>query len=493
MLLHSHRYTVMFEDDTNKAIKITYSGLTACTKMDGVVDFLSTPRNRGDRDLRCIGLITYMLLSGGKEPPTSVDTDDEYDPQENYNGRFSRQSLFTSPMWKRIELSREAKDFVESCTLHGFLTVEQALQHRWITQVSIYMKGTAISADEIIADDEVDVDEVNVDELDEGEVDLDHKDLQSASWPREKSIGEPLVAEMHGSVTKSQGLSMDPSLSTMKYEIFVKAKSIEDINASLEPPTSFHATSINGQPQINVQCLSSDSESICAPALPAPIDQLCESSDEISAGDTCFPAVDNLKCIVSETRPVIITEENIPSSESKAAVTTPLPSIEAEDPKTPTQSSCFSTPGTPTTPQSPNEIPADLQDIREAFSDANGGVVSLVELRERLKTTYREDEVNTWIKNGNFGDNRSVRYEEFLSSIIKARRKIDIIRVEEAFQRIDKGEQGYVTVGNLRAVLGTDNSEFIEQLIKKANSKRDNKIAFDQFKEVLQQYIRTEL
>jgi len=48
-------------------------------------------------------------------------------------------------------------------------------------------------------------------------------------------------------------------------------------------------------------------------------------------------------------------------------------------------------------------------------------------------------------------------------------------------------------VGNLRAVLGSDNSEYIEKMMKEADVKRDGRITYDKFKEVLERWNRTEI
>ena len=80
-----------------------------------------------------------------------------------------------------------------------------------------------------------------------------------------------------------------------------------------------------------------------------------------------------------------------------------------------------------------------------------------------------------------------------MAEAIRSRRKIERIRAQEAFRTIDKGKHGFVTVGNLRAVLGAGNTEYIEKMIKEADTKHDGRITYEKFKEVLERSNRTEI
>ena len=110
--------------------------------------------------------------------------------------------------------------------------------------------------------------------------------------------------------------------------------------------------------------------------------------------------------------------------------------------------------------------------------------------KERLRTRYTEEEVNSWFTgNEKYEDPKSLDYKVFLRKVIQNRKSIEIQRVDTAFKKIDKGKHGYVTVGNLRAVLGKDNNDHIEQLIKAADTNRDGKISYEHFERVVQNYL----
>jgi Ca2+-binding EF-hand superfamily protein len=135
-------------------------------------------------------------------------------------------------------------------------------------------------------------------------------------------------------------------------------------------------------------------------------------------------------------------------------------------------------------------VPDEFKALREAFDDLKSAHTDVTAkdlkaiLRQRKK--YTEEEVETWFDRANLvEDSRKVKFTELLTEAIHSRRRVERARVAEAFQHIDKDRQGFVTVGNLRAILGTKNSDYIEILIKEADQKRDGRIRYAAFQEVL--------
>lgn len=454
---------VLFQDDTNEVIKITYAGLTASSSYNSVTDYLSGSRNRGDKDIYSIGSIAYQLLSGGREPPTSVDSfceDDDGRDLEEESSRHHRQNLFLSHIWRSIPVSRAAKNFIESGMQHGFVTVEQALQHRWITQTSIYMQGTSTSSME-------------------GEEGLKKAvDLQDC-------LGSSSIPPVNDALSDQQAV---PTASLLI------ASNNKDITEAHECDPTAEETSFT------------EEESVGAPEAPkelalpvlVEVSPLISTNDRDTAGahDGSDPAgVDGSSS--SDDEPVGVPLAPEEPAEAVLADNLPAPTG-AESPKTPTQrqkTSAVAAHQAEATPESPSQTPPDFADLRDVFHQVSDddGEVTIEKLRIGLRSKYTEEEVNAWFKSGKFDDSRNVKYKEFLAEAIQSRRKIERLRVQEAFQKIDKGKQGFVTVGNLRAVLGTDNSEYIEQMIKAANTKRDNKITYEKFKEVLERSNRTEI
>jgi Ca2+-binding EF-hand superfamily protein len=135
--------------------------------------------------------------------------------------------------------------------------------------------------------------------------------------------------------------------------------------------------------------------------------------------------------------------------------------------------------------------PAEFLDLQEMFQQAEtekGNEMTVEDLKARFRTKYTEEEVNSWFQSGRFDDASNLQYTEFLATVIKNRRTIEVRRIREAFRAIDKGKRGFVTVGNLRAVLGSNNNENIEMLIKAADSKRDGRITYINFADVVKQW-----
>lgn len=142
------------------------------------------------------------------------------------------------------------------------------------------------------------------------------------------------------------------------------------------------------------------------------------------------------------------------------------------------------------------ETHEEFKELEQIFLEVHsdmGGNVTVDEVHTRLRGKYTESEVNSWFQGAKYDNSRNINYTEFLRGVIRSRRHIERLRVQEAFATLDKGKQGYVTVGNLRAVLGSDNSAYIEQLMKEADTKKDGRITYAKFQEVLEIACRTEL
>jgi len=469
-----------------------------------------------------------------------MHSDDEDDDRVS-SPSSNRQNLFMSQIWKIIPVSKQAKNFVESAMQHGFLTVVQALQHRWITQEPIYLQGTGVTT--------------LTDAKGNGSLVSARLNLGSRSSAISKnetwgdSIAAPITyaSSEQGSLTLSndenlpvemkmddfsEGDGQNLSLSTVKYGPLLQSTR----DGSKQEPDSTGPSIVETEeavfpdPQPSLPDAVSESES--------------SSSDEESVGVAAAPLKQPIVLNVQETPE---TEEAVDETESSddesvgvaaselppadvAPVSEPAPPppppapAAIESPITPRRLRKSTLTFEPMSPESPSQTPADFHDLRDFFRQASDdeGKVTMVELRERLRSTnYTEEEVNSWFSGDHFDDSRNLNYKAILSEAIRSRRKIERLRVEEAFQKIDKGKQGmcilvsmliehqssltlkhsiyflnlqgFVTVGNLRAVLGSDNSEYIEKMMKEADTKRDGRITYEKFKEVLQRWNRTEI
>ena len=75
-----------------------------------------------------------------------------------------------------------------------------------------------------------------------------------------------------------------------------------------------------------------------------------------------------------------------------------------------------------------------------------------------------------------------IRYTEFLASTIEARGAIDERRLAEAFDRLDSDDSGYITVENLREILGDEfPQEEIDAIIRESDITKDGRISYFEF------------
>lgn len=73
-------------------------------------------------------------------------------------------------------------------------------------------------------------------------------------------------------------------------------------------------------------------------------------------------------------------------------------------------------------------------------------------------------------------------YTEFLAATIEATGIITEERLAEAFDRLDSDDSGYITIQNLREILGDDvPAELIDEIIDESDVTRDHRISYDEF------------
>merc|ERR1712098_967190 len=77
---------------------------------------------------------------------------------------------------------------------------------------------------------------------------------------------------------------------------------------------------------------------------------------------------------------------------------------------------------------------------------------------------------------------QEIHYSEFLAAAMQSRLLQREGAMEEAFQRFDCDNSGFITVENLREVLGDEyNGEQVEDIIKAADFKKNGVIEYDEF------------
>jgi Ca2+-binding EF-hand superfamily protein len=525
----------MFEDDSPDAkIKITYAGVASSySNYDEFV--LSQDWDRQCNDVYSIGMIAFKLLSGGKEPPTDTDT------QLVQLGT----NLFLGRRWKLISISRNAKKFIERCLQQEStrqFTVEQAIRHPWITQESAYKTiasrpivekdntttsagsseltsvtatgnsdgpvATPVSQEECVAVEPVSLstEQYNLEMIRISD-DCDLVETASLlSEPCTEERSQPVTVPISINVT-DKGTLRDESAHEVSSQHVTEPPSMDKpaeeclLNEGNEPTHEVLSEAVPDPTLLVVQDEAS---------LPSELTTVVMSETAAEPLSTFMSDEESLPIEttpegLSEVIADVLDETSMPK-ESTTTTAGPL-SIDVSDETSLPESLVSEAPdevneaqqSQPRRTELPEFLhtstPAEFRDLHEVFHQAatdNGGDVTLEDLKARLRMKYTEEEVNSWFQGGKFDDSRNLKYTEFLAEAIRSRRKIEIRRVREAFEAIDKGRKGFVTVGNLRAVLGTNNSENIELLIKAADTKRDGKITYANFEAVVKQWLGTD-
>lgn len=124
-----------------------------------------------------------------------------------------------------------------------------------------------------------------------------------------------------------------------------------------------------------------------------------------------------------------------------------------------------------------------LRKIFEQYDTKRKGVLTFDEFKAAFHSVgYSEKESRRIFKAIDIDGTGKIRYTEFLAATIEARGAISEERLAEAFDRIDSDDSGYISVENLRDMLGDDFAvEELEAIIKEADLTNDNRISYAEF------------
>jgi len=128
----------------------------------------------------------------------------------------------------------------------------------------------------------------------------------------------------------------------------------------------------------------------------------------------------------------------------------------------------------------------NLRKIFHEIDDDNDGTITVEQLKKGLESHFEEEDINSWFQHFNVDETKGIIYTEFLAALLDAQGDVQLERIAEAFRLFDRDGKGYITPGNLRAVLGVcEDSDYIEKLIKETDSDHDGKISFREFKDAI--------
>jgi calcium-dependent protein kinase len=130
--------------------------------------------------------------------------------------------------------------------------------------------------------------------------------------------------------------------------------------------------------------------------------------------------------------------------------------------------------------------------VRNAFLEMdknNTGAITLGEFKQALSEHAIDGRADTMDENIrkifdrlDHEQNEVIHYHEFLAAMVSTRIRVHDQMLRRTFMQFDKDKSGYITVENLRTVLGeTFDGAEIEELISEADANCDGQISFEEF------------
>lgn len=131
--------------------------------------------------------------------------------------------------------------------------------------------------------------------------------------------------------------------------------------------------------------------------------------------------------------------------------------------------------------------------LRELFLLAdtnNSGTITFTEFKDTIHKIQGSDtadeEIETLFSAIDHDQSGHVHYNEFVASLAESQGLMSMDRLADAFDRIDTTGKGYISHDDLKAVLGQNYSkEVVDTMIKEADFKKNGKIDYDEFLQLM--------
>jgi calcium-dependent protein kinase len=125
--------------------------------------------------------------------------------------------------------------------------------------------------------------------------------------------------------------------------------------------------------------------------------------------------------------------------------------------------------------------------VRQYFlaMDANKhGTITLAELKSVLEEKFKvpDDETKAIFNALDTNNDEEIHYSDFLAAMVSTRIELHDDLLKNAFRKFDTDSSGYITVDNLREVLGdTFEGQDVEKLICEADILQDGRVSYPEF------------
>lgn len=136
-----------------------------------------------------------------------------------------------------------------------------------------------------------------------------------------------------------------------------------------------------------------------------------------------------------------------------------------------------------------NEDGAKVRDVFCRLDEDNKGTISLGELKHALVEKYHladEHEIVKIFEALDYNHDHEIHYSDFLAAMALTRIDVNSSVLNDTFRRFDADNSGFITVENLRQVLGSNvEGEKVEAFMKEADQNNDGQLSFQEFSEFM--------
>jgi len=131
-----------------------------------------------------------------------------------------------------------------------------------------------------------------------------------------------------------------------------------------------------------------------------------------------------------------------------------------------------------------NDERAKVREYFIAMDASKQGTITLAELKEVLENKFHipDDETRHIFEAMDSNHDEEIHYSDFLAAMVSNRIALHDDLLRSAFSKFDTDSSGYITVENLRQVLGDSfEGEEVEKLVAEADALKDGRISYAEF------------
>lgn len=131
-----------------------------------------------------------------------------------------------------------------------------------------------------------------------------------------------------------------------------------------------------------------------------------------------------------------------------------------------------------------NEERAQVREYFISMDKSQQGTITLSELKDVMVNKFHISDAETAeiFKSMDTNHDEEIHYADFLAAMMTTRIAVHDDLLKQAFKKFDTDNSGFITVANLREVLGEQHEgDDVEALLREADYRGDGKIAFDEF------------